>query len=96
MLGTGCSTADPGFNVMTQDYLTNDDYHLMTTSIGVNKGTGAKDPDNSTADIGIFGGPYGNDWDLDGDGLETYWWAGSLSTPPSGYSSSGFETAFLP
>lgn len=36
---------------------------------------GEPDPDGSTAGIGAFFGPYGDDWDLDGDGVGGGPWA---------------------
>ena len=39
------------------------------------------DPDGSAADIGPFGGPKANKWDVDGDGHYAHWQPG---TEPSG------------
>ncbi len=45
-----------------------------------------QDPDGSESDMGIYGGPSADDWDLDGDGLEDYFWTGGYcGNLPSGF-----------
>jgi hypothetical protein len=53
------------------------DLHIGATSRLVNAGDPAiLDPDGSRSDIGAFGGPGGDDWDLDADGFPAWWQPG--------------------
>ncbi|MFM7199918.1 MAG: hypothetical protein ACKO6N_03940 [Myxococcota bacterium] len=62
------------------------DYHLASGGFSVGKGTtGGKDVDNSTLDLGIYGGALGDDWNLDYDKVVDWFWPGPISTPPPGY-----------
>lgn len=49
------------------------------------------DPDASAPDQGIFGGPEGGTWDLDGDGFLDYFWPGSILDVPSGFDSADWD-----
>ena len=53
------------------------DFHLSATSPLIDaRGTTELDPDGSPADIGPFGGPCADDWDIDGDGYPLWWHPG--------------------
>jgi hypothetical protein len=76
---TASLTSDPGFLVSTDDAMDPWawDFHLEhTTSLAVDAGLGI-DPDGSTADIGAYGGPGADSWDLDGDGVPSWWHPGA-------------------
>jgi len=51
------------------------DLHLATTSPLVDAGADL-DPDGSPSDIGAFGGPDADAWDLDRDGFPAWWMPG--------------------
>lgn len=58
--------------------------HLNTTSPLVDAGDPAiLDPDGSPSDIGAFGGPGADDWDLDGDGYFSWWLPGAYDPATS-------------
>ena len=53
------------------------DLHISAASANVDAGPPSSlDPDGSPADIGPFGGPGADDWDLDGDGWPLWWQPG--------------------
>ena len=53
------------------------DLHLAPTSPLIDAGDPSlSDPDGSPADIGAFGGPWADQWDLDGDGWPSWWQPG--------------------
>ena len=52
------------------------DLHLSAASPLIDAGSGL-DPDGSPADIGAFGGPNADLWDLDGDGWPSWWQPGA-------------------
>ena len=65
------------------------DLHLSPTSPLIDAGTGAAlDPDGSLPDIGLYGGPEADSWDLDDDGAPLWWMPGpydSSAYPALGY-----------
>lgn len=70
--------------------------HLSLSSPLINLGaTDALDPDGSRQDLGLYGGPEGDDWDRDGDGIPDYFWPGSLQAPPAGFEAAGWEDEHL-
>lgn len=61
-------------------------FHLAAGGFSVGKGTtGSKDVDNSTLDLGMYGGSLGDDWNIDYDKVVDWFWPGPLSSPPTGY-----------
>jgi hypothetical protein len=88
-LGAGCLTQEPGF----LSYLNGSplDLHLAKTSPLIGKGSGSLDPDGTTTDIGAYGGDQAGQYDLDSDGRPDYFWPGTISQPPSGFSSSSYD-----
>jgi len=53
------------------------DLHLGPGSPLIDQGNPASfDPDGSRADMGAYGGPYADAWDLDGDGYPLWWQPG--------------------
>ena len=73
----GNITADPGFIDTGGPAPLAWDLHLSTTSALIDAGAPPLlDPDGSPADIGAFGGPDANQWDLDGDGYPSWWQPG--------------------
>ncbi len=68
------------------------DLHLATSSPLVDAGDPlVHDPDGSRADIGIFGGPLGDEWDRDLDGVPDYFWPGTLEDAPEGVDASEYD-----
>ena len=60
------------------------DLHLALTSPAVDLWAGvAPDADGSVRDAGIFGGPQGDEWDVDADGIPAWYWPGAWDTPPA-------------
>lgn len=58
--------------------------HLKTTSALIDAGDPAiVDPDGSTSDIGLFGGPGAEDLDLDFDGFQSWWLPGAYDPATS-------------
>jgi len=54
------------------------DLHLDETSPLVDAGDPSiTDPDGGTSDIGAFGGPGAEGWDLDGDDYDVWWLPGA-------------------
>jgi hypothetical protein len=75
------------------------DLHLQTGSPLVDIGPdGALDPDGGPADVGPFGGPGANSWDLDGDGAPLWWMPGSYlpSYPAAGWDCDDLDDAVGP
>ena len=82
----GNLSADPQYLDLSAADPLDWDIHLSLGSPLVDAGFGL-DPDGSTADIGSFGGPAADLWDLDGDGWPSWWQPGpyhSASYPASG------------
>jgi hypothetical protein len=53
------------------------DLHLASTSLLIDAGDPTVlDPDGSPSDIGAYGGPNADQWDLDGDGYPSWWQPG--------------------
>ena len=72
------------------------DLHLSSTSTCVNAGPpNLFDPDGSRADIGPYGGPGANSWDLDGDSWPQAWAPGSTSSTP-GYDCDDLDPTVFP
>ncbi len=71
-------------------------FHLASNSPLINLGnpdSSYNDPDNSRNDIGSYCGPQADEWDLDGDGLEDYFWVGEYcGTVPIGFDRSDFDS----
>ena len=59
-------------------------YHLAADSPLVDAGDPALlDPDGSPSDMGAFGGPFADAWDLDGDGWASWWLPGGYDSATS-------------
>lgn len=68
------------------------DLHLALTSPLINAGDPAQtDADGSRADIGIYGGQDGDQWDLDMDGVPDYFWPGEWSDAPAGFAPTDYD-----
>lgn len=68
------------------------DFHPALGSPLINGGSSSgKDVDGSRTDIGIYGGEGGGSWDSDQDGVPDYFWPGSWSQAPSGFSSMNYD-----
>jgi len=71
------------------------DCHLATDSPLIDQGAsiedGYVDPDGSPPDLGIYGSPYGDAWDLDGDGYPDWFWPGARSDAPAGFRASDYD-----
>lgn len=68
------------------------DLHLALTSPLINAGDSAqKDVDGSRADIGSYGGQGGDEWDADWDGVPDYFWPGSWSNAPAGFTAGDYD-----
>ena len=73
----GNISVDPAFQDTTQPDPLDWDLHLSTASPLVDAGLGSiLDPDGSLSDIGIYGGPEAESWDLDWDGYLEWWQPG--------------------
>ncbi len=90
-LGDTNYTSEPGFlDYDSHAYPTN--FHLALTSPLVNHGDPAIfDPDRSPSDVGAFGGPSADDWDLDADGYPNWFWPGTLQDAPTGFDPADFD-----
>ena len=86
------SLLEPGFLLYDETGLPID-LHLALDSSAVDGGDPFDvDADGTTADLGIYGGTNGSIWDLDLDGFPNYFWPGTLSDLPPGYSASDYDT----
>ena len=73
----GNVSVDPQFLDTSPVSVLDWDLHLDPTSLLVDAGpTGSSDPSGGPADIGIYGGPDADQWDLDGDGYPSWWQPG--------------------
>ncbi len=92
VLGDGMRSEDPDF--ITQGIeATIVIPHLALSSTLVDAGTpDAHDPDGSPNDMGCFGGPLGDGWDLDGDGCPAWFWPGEASDAPPGLDPHSYDT----
>lgn len=73
----GNIAVDPEFLDTTASDPVDWDLHLALTSPLVDAGDPTLlDPDGSPSDIGAFGGPDADLWDLDGDGYPSWWQPG--------------------
>jgi hypothetical protein len=62
------------------------DWHLSLSSPLIDMGDPTVlDPDGSRADMGPYGGPDGDKWDLDWDGYPNYFWPGTIHDAPLGF-----------
>ncbi len=69
--------ADPMFLDLSAADPTAWDLHLWVTSPLIAAGdSSVPDPDGHASDIGSFGGPYANQWDMDWDGYPSWWLPG--------------------
>ncbi len=76
----GNVASDPGFVDRTGDVAEGWDLHLGIASPLVDAGDpSASDPDGSIADIGPYGGPQADQFDLDGDGYPRAWQPGGYA-----------------
>lgn len=74
----GNLSADPGFLDLTDPDPLAWDLHLSPASPLVDAGDpGFPDPDGSPPDLGAYGGPGADGWDLDQDGFDEWWLPGS-------------------
>lgn len=68
------------------------DPHLARTSPLVNQGaSGTADADGSLADLGMFGGPDGDGWDRDMDGVPCWFWPGTRADAPASVQPTSFD-----
>ncbi len=65
--------ADPRFLDTTSADSREWDVHLATDSPLIDQGQPPADPDGSLADIGLYGGEYADDFDVDSDGYFLWW-----------------------
>lgn len=88
-------TGDPGFasvNAAGEPM----DFHLSATSVCVNAGmSSVVDKDGSRTDLGLYGGPQGDGFNLDRDAKPDWFWPGTYAQPPAGISSSLYDCADL-
>jgi len=57
------------------------------------------DPDGSNSDIGAYGGPYADQWDLDGDGYPAWWQPGPydyVNYPALGWDCDDWDASVYP
>lgn len=84
------STFEPGFLAYSQELPS--DWHLSESSSLIDAGTTSElDVDGTRADMGIYGGPDGDGWDLDGDGYFDYFWPGAFADAPLGVDTAGYD-----
>ncbi|MFM7201006.1 MAG: hypothetical protein ACKO6N_09470, partial [Myxococcota bacterium] len=70
----------------------NGDFHLAKGSPAINVGSSSeRDPDDSEADIGLFGGAGADDFDRDNDGSFDYFWPGTWQDAPSGFDRNDYD-----
>jgi hypothetical protein len=68
------------------------DWHLSLTSPLIDMGDPSElDPDGSRSDMGPYGGPDGDKWDLDWDGYPNYFWPGTIHDAPLGFYEEDFD-----
>ena len=67
------------------------DYHLSLASPLIDFSANAADADGSAADLGIYGGPGGDRWDLDADQSPAYFWPGTFEDAPSSVDPAGYD-----
>ena len=76
------------------------DLHLMEASSLVDAGHATfADPDGGPTDIGAFGGPEADLWDLDGDGYPSWWQPGAYDAatyPDLGWDCDDFNRGVFP
>jgi len=73
----GSFTANDALGLMPGSPVHPNRYHLTATSACVDAGPpGTVDPDGGPADIGAYGGPDADLWDVDGDGFFAWWQPG--------------------
>ncbi len=73
----GNLTAAPGYADLGADAAADWDLHLAPTSPLVDAGDPAThDPDGGACDVGVYGGPQADAWDVDGDGFARWWQPG--------------------
>lgn len=75
--------------------------HLASGSKLINAGDPMlQDVDGTRADMGMFGGQAGAEWDVDEDGLPGYFWPGEFSNTPVSINAASYDaddlTAVLP
>lgn len=64
----------------------------MTASPLVDTGSASLlDVDGSRSDLGIYGGSFGGQWNRDGDERSDYFWPGSWSQAPAGFSPADYD-----
>ena len=81
---------EPGFLVHADAQTS--DYHLALSSPLIDQGTDAwSDVDGTASDPGAYGGPGGGTFDLDGDGVQEWFWPGSWQDAPTGYRSEDWD-----
>ncbi len=88
-------TREPGFLAYDAEGFPSD-FHLALDSPLIDAGDpSADDVDGSTADIGLYGGPLGDLWDLDWDGVGDYFWPGTIQDAPQGFNPADYDCAPL-
>ena len=99
---SGNVSVDPAFNDTSMvDYLAWD-LHLSTNSTLVDGGGSDNqnhDPDGSTNDLGAYGGPGADSWDLDDDGTPEWWFPGaydSTTYPGQGWDCDDLDDSVYP
>jgi hypothetical protein len=69
-----CDSREPAFVLVDWGSPLDWDLHLTSASSLVGSGEeGITDPDGSRSDIGAYGGPGADEWDIDGDGCFEWW-----------------------
>ncbi len=90
-LGASNVTVEPGFLAYDEEGKPAD-LHLALSSPLIDAGDpDVSDPDGTVSDIGIYGGPDGGGWELDGDGYPDYYWPGAFEDAPSGVSADEYD-----
>ena len=82
----GNVSVDPEFLALSASDPAEWDLHLSTTSPLIGAGDASVlDPDGSPTDMGVYGGPEADGWDLDGDGAPLWWQPGpyDITTYPA-------------
>lgn len=92
-LDTSVLTVDPRFQGMSEGVPS--EHHLSKTSSLINRGgsAGGLDTDGTLLDFGVYGGPDGGSWDRDFDGKPDYFWPGTITDAPAGFSSASYDCA---